>query len=151
MKWDLRFLDLAKRVAQWSSDPSTRCGAVITDSLHRIISIGYNGLPRGVADTKERYENRELKLKMIVHAERNSLLFAKQDLTGFIIFTYPFMPCSVCAGMIIQSGIKRVVSYMSDNDRWAEDFKVSEQMFQEAGVELKLYWDAGCLREPHGN
>ncbi|MBI2669577.1 MAG: hypothetical protein HYX20_00290 [Candidatus Yanofskybacteria bacterium] len=60
-KWDRRFLALAEFVAQWSKDPSTKTGAVIVDSNNRLVSVGYNGFPRGVNDSPERLENREIK------------------------------------------------------------------------------------------
>ena len=67
-KWDTRFLSLAEHISSWSKDPSTKVGAAIIGPYRDIISLGYNGFPRGVEDTPERLENRELKYKMIVHA-----------------------------------------------------------------------------------
>lgn len=138
-KWDKRFLQLAKFVSQWSKDPSTQTGAVITDSEGRVISVGYNGMPIGVKDTEERYHNRELKYKMIVHCERNALLFAKSPVQGATLYTYPFMSCAVCAGMAIQAGIKRCVAPKNDNPRWQADFALTQQMFEEAAIQLVLY------------
>jgi deoxycytidylate deaminase len=46
------------------------------------------------------------------------------------------MPCAVCASMIIQSGIKKVVAPKSDNPRWQEDIELSLLLFKEAGVEV---------------
>lgn len=137
-KWDRRFLELAQLISSWSLDPSTKVGAVIVDEKRRIISAGYNGLPIGVEDTYERLNNRELKYKLIVHAERNALLFAERSVKGCVIYTWPFMPCATCASMIIQSGVTRVVAPYSDNPRWVEDFKLAEELFLEAGVELTL-------------
>lgn len=136
-KWHYRFLNLAKHISEWSQDPSTKVGAVIVDNKKRIVSIGYNGFPVGIQDDA-RLNIRDIKYKMIVHAERNALLFANKSLDDCILYTYPFMPCSACAGMIIQSGIKHVISYVNNNERWAEDFKISEQMFEEAGLTLAL-------------
>lgn len=138
MKWDLRFLDLAGHISEWSKDPSTQVGAVIVDDKKRIVSIGYNGFPVGIEDSIEKLQNRETKYKIIVHAERNAILFANRPLDGCTMYTYPFMPCSVCAGMIIQAGIKRVVSYRTENKRWIDDFAVTMEMFDEAGVELVI-------------
>lgn len=137
-KWDRRFLGLAEYISQWSKDPSTKVGAVITDSRNCVVSMGYNGLPIGVEDADERLNNRDLKYKLIVHGERNAMLFAGRSIVGCTLFTWPFMPCSVCASMVIQSGITRVVSFYSDNPRWVEDFKLSTELFAEAGVELVL-------------
>jgi len=136
MKWDLRFLELAKLVAQWSKDPSTRTGAVIVDAKNRVVSVGYNGLPQGVEDSPERLNNRELKYRVIIHCERNAIIFAHRYLTGCTLYSWPFMSCSTCASMVIQAGITRCVAPVSDNPRWQESFRETEQLFKEAGVEL---------------
>lgn len=139
-KWDLRFLELAKHVSTWSKDPSTQTGAVIVGPNRTVISVGYNGFPLGVDDSEERYLNRDLKYKMIVHCERNAMLFAgRPGLGGCTLYTYPFMSCSVCAGMVIQSGIIRCVAPTLPEDkreRWADDMDVARMMFKEAGVVL---------------
>ena len=143
-KWDLRFLEMSELVSSWSKDPSTKVGSVIVDNDRRVISLGYNGFPKGVADN-DRLNNREEKYKIVVHAERNALLFANTDVKNCSIFTYPFMPCPICAGMIIQSGISRVVSFKSNNERWEKDFEISRKMFQEADVQLLEYEDTDVL------
>lgn len=139
LKWDLRFLELAKHVASWSKDPSTKTGAVITDKSNRVISVGFNGFPRGVKDLKERYANRDLKYKIIVHCERNAIVFAKCDLSGCTLYTWPFMSCAPCASMVIQAGIDRCVAPPCPDElksRWASDFEITETMFKEAGVQI---------------
>lgn len=137
-KWNMRFLEMARMVGLWSKDPSTQVGAVIVDDDRRVISLGYNGFPKGVADNN-RLEDRKEKYKMIVHAERNALLFANVSVKDATIFTYPFMPCPVCTGMIIQSGIQRVVSLQTDNLRWQQDFEISRKMLEEAEIDLVEY------------
>lgn len=136
--WDLRFLGLAQYISQWSKDPSTKVGAVIADRKNRIISIGYNGFPRGINDD-ERLMDRDKKLAIILHAEKNALIFANKSLENSVIYTYPFMPCSACAASIIQAGIARVVSVANENIRWVDNFKLSQEIFREAGIELCLY------------
>lgn len=138
LKWDKRFVELARLVASWSLDPSTKTGAVITDPKRRVLSVGYNGLAQGVEDLPERYNNREIKYKIIVHCERNALLFARGPVEGCTLYTWPFMSCSTCAAMVIQAGIKRCVAPFSDNERWVAEFELSKQMFKEAGVEVEL-------------
>ena len=137
-KWDERFLALAEHVARWSKDPSTQTGAVIVDTKRRVLSVGYNGFARGVADTPERLNDRETKYKMIVHCERNALLFTTANSAGATLYTWPFMSCAPCAALVIQSGIVRCVAPRSDNPRWAADFLLSQEMFKEAGVKLDL-------------
>jgi dCMP deaminase len=137
-KWDRRFLEMAQFVSCWSKDPSTKVGAVIADDKRRVVSVGYNGLPMGVEDTDERLQNRDIKYKLIVHGERNAILFAQRSVQGCTLYTWPFMPCATCASMVIQAGITRVVAPYSDNPRWQDDFKLTEQLFEEAGVKLVL-------------
>jgi dCMP deaminase len=137
-KWDSRFLDLAKLVSTWSKDPSTKVGSVIADQNNRIVSLGYNGFPVGIVDN-DRLEDRETKYKIVVHAECNAMMFANASLKNCTIYTYPFMPCPKCAGMIIQAGITNVVSYDNEPERWKDDFEISRRLFNEANIMLTLY------------
>ena len=140
-KWDKRFLELAEHVAQWSKDPSTKVGAVISDDKNRIVSLGYNGFPRGVNDCEEILNDRSKKLPRVLHAEENAILFAQKDLEGFSLYVFPFQPCSMCSRIIIQSGIKRVIAPEASDElkeRWKESMEISQQMFKEAGVELVI-------------
>ncbi len=70
-KWDIRYLNLAKEVSTWSKDPSSKIGAVAIGSKGQVLAQGYNGLPRGIFDGKERLRDKETKYKYIVHAEMN--------------------------------------------------------------------------------
>jgi dCMP deaminase len=135
-KWDKRYLELAEFVSKWSKDPSTKVGAVVVSPKNTVVSLGFNGLPIGVADTHERLFNRELKYKMIVHGEINAITFSGQSLANCVLYTWPFMPCSRCAGSVIQSGIKKVIAPYSNNERWIEDFELTRLMFSEAGVDM---------------
>jgi len=134
--WDWA-MGLAHHVATASKDPSTKVGAVIFDDKRRLISAGYNGLPRGVHDTSERLHDRPTKYRMTQHAERNALAFAAAPTNGATMFiTHP--PCASCAGGIIQAGIRHVC-YPADSvdavlARWGEDLEAAEHMFNEAGV-----------------
>lgn len=139
-KWDQRFLDLARLIASWSKD-RTQVGAVIVDPQRRIVSVGYNGMAQGVKDSPERYENRDVKLRMIIHAEMNAVAFAGRSLAGCTLYTWPFMPCARCAALIVQHGIKRVVAPPASaelQERWADDLELTREMFEEAGVRLEI-------------
>lgn len=138
-KWYHRFLDLAQNIAGFSKDPSTRVGAVLIDDEHNIISMGYNGFPRGISDTQERLKNREIKYKYIVHAEINCLLSAGHNINGCTLIIWPFGPCENCMKMIIQTGVKRIVYPKASEElmaRWNESLKFAEDMARETGVEL---------------
>lgn len=138
LKWDFRFLSVARLISSWSKDPSTKTGAVIVAADRRIISTGYNGFPRGVLDHEARYANREEKYKIVVHCERNAMLFCRESLAGATLYTWPFLSCSQCAGMLIQSGIARHVAPRSENERWSEHVQMTLQLLAEAGVGLDL-------------
>ena len=138
-KWHTRFLGLALYIAQWSKDPSTKVGAVIVDNERRVVSVGYNGLPRGVADSDVILNNKELKLQVVKHAEENAILNSLLRPAGCTLYV-THHPCASCAGSIIQSGITRVVCPSTYNSVFAERWKVSiglsKQILAEANVEV---------------
>jgi dCMP deaminase len=139
-KWQARFMALAKEVSTWSKDPSSQVGAVIVRPDRTIASVGFNGFPRGVDDSEHRITNREVKLLYTIHAEMNAILSAKEPLTGYSLFVWPFQPCAHCAASIIQSGIKDVYcpfnAHLDSYERWANSFKAALQMFDEAEVRV---------------
>jgi dCMP deaminase len=139
--WDRWHIGMVQYIATASKDPSTKVGALIIRSNRTPVSWGYNGFPRGVEDTPERLANRELKYKMVVHAEENSILNAHGlSLEGCVMYSL-FIPCSGCAKAIIQTGIKEVVCPAPTTDyltRWGEDIAISKQMFEEAGVLFRI-------------
>ena len=135
-EWDWRFMDLASHVAGWSKDPSTKVGAVIVNEKRQVLGMGYNGFPRGVDDYFQRYENREVKLMLVAHAERNALDNTFTDSEGATLYSTLF-PCTDCAKGIIQRGIKRVVTTKPSETQYQRfNCKFSKLMFEEAGVEL---------------
>jgi dCMP deaminase len=131
--WDKRFLDLAEHVAQWSKDPRTKVGAVIVDEKKRVVSVGYNGFPRGVSDTDERYQVRRTKHLFVAHAERNALDNAPLMVDGCTLYV-PLLPCNECAKSIIQKGITRVVTQHVNRDGASFHWDVTLKMFREAGI-----------------
>jgi dCMP deaminase len=138
-KWVARFIKLAEEVSTWSKDSGTRVGSVIVRPDRTICSVGFNGFPRGVEDSREAIANRDTKLLRTIHAELNAILSAKESLAGYSLFVWPFQPCSSCAAAIIQSGIKDVYCPLNDHlahERWSESFRAALQMFDEAGVRV---------------
>ena len=134
-KWDERFMGMANLVATWSKDPNKQVGAVIVDSNNRVVSVGFNGLPKDMIDNPAL--PKKDKLATTVHAEVNAILFAKQDLTGCRLYsTFPI--CASCASVIIQSGIETVhmQGTMSGTSSWRESCKLAEDNMVEAGVEI---------------
>ena len=133
-KWAARFLDLEEHVAEWSHDPRTKVGAVIVDDQKRVVSMGYNGFPRGVNDSDERYNDRSTKHLFVCHAERNALDNAPHSVEGCTMYV-PLLPCNECAKSIIQNGISKVVSYKTNRED-TFNWDITRTMFQEAGVLL---------------
>ena len=133
--WDTFFLSLARKVAQRSKDPSTKCGAVIARPNNRLVSVGYNGFPAGVRDTAERLEDRGFKYPAVIHAEENAILAAEGRSAGCTIYT-SYEPCGHCAAVIAQAGIVRVVYQTELPARWSDSCKVAAAIFKDAGVEV---------------
>lgn len=134
-KWDIRFIALAKHIAGWSKDPSTKTGAIIVRPDQTIVSVGYNGFARGMHDDYIFYIDRESKYSRIIHCEMNAILNAREHLQGYTLYVWPFMCCDRCSVHVIQVGIKRVVVPISDNERWLSVQKIAKENFNEANVE----------------
>ena len=137
-KWDMRFLELAEHIASWSKDPSKQIGAVAVGDQRQILAQGYNGFPRGIEDSLDRYDDREEKYKLVVHAEMNVIYNASYNgvsLNESTLYVHGLPVCSECAKGIIQVGIKNVIMRESIvPDIWLESWKKTEQMFKESGV-----------------
>ena len=140
--WDNFFLGLAQYISSASKDPSTKVGAVIVKGKNQIISTGYNGFAKQIKDTDERLNNRDLKYRLVIHAEENAVRFAGHSVEGCTLYTWPFMCCSKCASRMIHEGIARHVAPHCPKEiagRWGEDLKFSQSLFKEAGVEVVLF------------
>lgn len=139
MTWDEYFLKMAMMVSSKSKDPSTKVGAVVVRPDSSVVAVGYNGFPRGIADTPERLNDRPTKYSLVVHAEMNAILTARESLVGYTLYTTPFMPCDRCFVHVIQAGIERVVfptATAEQESRWGEAFKKVRELAEEAGIEL---------------
>jgi dCMP deaminase len=140
-KWDDRYMDMAKLVATWSKDPSSKIGAVAVNEKGQILTTGYNGFPRGIADD-DRLDDRPVKYKYIVHAEQNAIYNATYNgvsLHGSTMYVAGLPCCSDCAKGIIQVGVRRVVMNGDpSNERWEESTRLTLDMFKESGVEWEF-------------
>lgn len=142
----IKFLKLATYMADlFSKDPSTKVGAITVEpNTLQIKSIGYNGLPRKIKDTPERW-TKPLKYNYVVHAEANMICNASLNsisLSDSILFVTMF-PCNECAKLIIQSGIKTIVTKPPNllHEKWGNSFKISIEMFKELGIEVIIIDD----------
>jgi len=136
--WDDFYLGLARYMARKSKDPSTQVGAVIVRPDRTVASVGYNGLPRGIADSPARLENRELKLQLIRHAEANACAFAREPLDGCTLYVWPIPPCAQCAAALVAHGVQRVVApEVPRESRWWDSAMLGDQVLREAGVETE--------------
>ena len=145
-KWDKRFMEMAGFVATWSScyQPNRQIGAVIAKDK-RIITTGYNGAGAGIKSCKERGEclrrtlnipsGTRAELCYAIHAEQNAIIQAAKlgvSIDGATLYC-THQPCVICAKMIINSGIKRVVY----REGYPDDFSL--EMFNQADVVLEKY------------
>lgn len=140
-KWDVRFLKLARHIAGWSKDPSTKVGAVLVDDKNRVRGMGYNGFPRRVDDNPILYlpdanGSKQQKYERVVHAELNAILEAK-NCEGLVLYTTMFT-CNECAKAVIQSGVNEVISPKPNNDGWDRAHKVAHEMYIQAGVRVRF-------------
>ena len=144
--WDDYFTSLCYFVAKKSKDPSTKFGAIIVGPDNEIRSTGFNGLPRGIKETKERLTSPE-KYGWIVHAETNAIYNAARmglSVSGCRIYIQE-TPCPECTKAIIQSGIKEIITHAAwqktPHPKWDEASAKSRQMLAEAGVKLRVFKD----------
>lgn len=145
-KWDVRMMDLAKLVSTWSScfRAGRQIGAVIVKDK-RVLTTGYNGAGSGIQSCAEKGVCMRDQLNIqsgtchelcyAVHAEQNAIIQAAKlgiSVDGATLYC-THQPCSICAKMIINSGIKRVIF----NEGYPDNFSL--QMFKEAGVTLQEF------------
>lgn len=142
-KWYQRFLSMARHVSEWSKDESTKVGAVVFTPRHAVLSVGYNGMVRGMDDDNPAYHERPLKYHLFEHAERNAIYNAAEHgikLSGMLLACTHF-PCSDCARAIVQSGITTlVVPKMQESRlmeaRWRESWFASADILNAGEVQL---------------
>ena len=138
ISWETYFMGIAHLSALRSKDPNTQVGAVIVDQEHKVVSIGYNGFPKGCSDDEYPWENEgsslETKYVYVVHAELNAILNSPRSVKGCSIYVSLF-PCHECAKAIIQSGIQEIV-YESDTCASSESVLASKRMLESAGVKM---------------
>ncbi len=141
ISWDEYFMGIALLSAQRSKDPNTQVGACIVSDDNRILSIGYNGAPRGLDDDSMHWDREggflDTKYAYVCHGELNAILNYRGDLTGSKIYVALF-PCNECAKAIIQSGIKEVI-YKEDKYATSDGVIASKKMFDSCGVIYRKY------------
>lgn len=129
----------------FSKDPSTKVGAIfIYPETLNILSVGYNGMPRGISEIVSERWKRPLKYKLIEHAERNAIYNSAMSGTSLrdSICIVSLFPCSSCARGIIQSGCRLVISLsLTDSgedryNRWKDDWDISIMMLREADIKI---------------
>lgn len=145
-KWDVRFMELTRQVGSWSScfQPGRHVGAIIVRDK-RVMTTGYNGAPAGIVSCVEkgRCLRREMEIASgtrqelcyAVHAEQNAIIQAAKygiSVNGATLYC-THQPCVICAKMIINAGIRRVVYEQGYPDAF------SLQLFREAGTVLEKF------------
>jgi dCMP deaminase len=137
--WIRRFLSLAIHISSWSKDTSTIVGAVIVNEDKCIVSVGFNGAPRGIPDDDPEVYTRPTKYFYTEHAERNAIYNANRINTSTLGCTMfvTHQPCADCARAIIQAGIKEVYYIVPlTGENWVDSVSAAEKMFQKAQIKL---------------
>jgi dCMP deaminase len=138
-----KYFELAKHTARlFSKDTATKVGAIfLAPESHQILTMGYNGMPRGFNETNTDRWERPQKYLYVEHAERNAIYNACRNgvpLENSIAIVSMF-PCADCMRGLIQSGVKTILAPEPDlnDDRWGSHFQASLEMAKECGIELQ--------------
>ena len=142
ISWDEYFMGVAMLTGMRSKDPNTQVGCCIVSQDNKILSMGYNGFPKGCSDDEFPWGREgdplENKYLFTTHSELNAILnYRGGSLEGSTIYVSLF-PCNECAKAIIQAGIKRIV-YDSDKYDGTPSVIASKRMLTAAGVKLQKY------------
>lgn len=146
-------LEQALKAARNSIDPNTRVGALIVGAAG-VMALGFNHFPTGVRASLGRLQDRDTKLRYMVHGEMAALLTALAGLGAGVIGGTLYLaaidaetgekwggaPCENCTKHLIQAGIKRIVTLPMKNasSRWKEEIERSQATLKEAGVSLEV-------------
>ncbi|MCR5655075.1 MAG: dCMP deaminase family protein [Lachnospiraceae bacterium] len=146
ISWDEYFMGVCMLSGMRSKDPNTQVGACIVGKDHRILSMGYNGLPNGCRDEDFPWDREgepiHTKYAYVAHGELNAILnYRGGSLDGATLYVSLF-PCNECAKAIIQSGIKTVV-FASDKYNGTDMNRAAKRMFDAAGVRYYQYDHSG--------
>lgn len=143
ISWDEYFMGVCKLSGMRSKDPTTQVGACIVGRDNKILSMGYNGFPKGCSDDVFPWKKcinspLDSKFLYVTHSELNAILnYRGGSLEGTKLYVSRF-PCNECAKAIIQVGISTVVyEYVKHPER--EDVVASKRMLEAAGVEFYQY------------
>lgn len=142
LSWDEYFMGIAFFSSMRSKDPNTQVGACIADGDNKVVSIGYNGMPRRVDEEQISWENGEglnSKYLYVCHAEFNAILNTRDGtaLKGCTLYVTLF-PCNECTKAIIQTGIKEVV-YQDNKYENTIPTQASLKMLTLAGVKVRKF------------
>ncbi len=146
ISWDEYFMGIALLSAQRSKDNSTQVGACIVNPEHKILSLGYNGMPIGCSDEEMPWDRvgdpYDTKYYYVCHAELNAILNADLGtLKGATVYVTLF-PCNECTKAIIQTGIAEIV-YLDDKYHDTDSTRASRRMLDLAGVRYRQYEPTG--------
>ncbi len=142
ISWDEYFVGLAMLSAMRSKDPNTKVGACIVDDNHKVVSIGYNGMPCGCDESQlswNKGQGLDSKYLYVCHAEFNAILNTRNgsSLKGCTLYVTLF-PCNECAKACIQVGIKEIV-YVDNKYKDTTETQASLKMLSLAGIKLRHY------------
>ena len=142
ISWDEYFMGIASLSALRSKDPNTKVGACIVDDDNKVVSIGYNGMPKGVDESQlswNKGEGLDSKYLYVCHAEFNAILNTRNGsaLNGCRLYVTLF-PCNECAKACVQVGIKEII-YLENKYAETVGVQASKKMLELAGIKLRQF------------
>ncbi len=150
IEWDDYFMTMVYLAAMRSKDEYTHVGAVVVGPNNEVRAMGYNSFPRGTNDDVPERQERPEKYFWFSHGEINAIVQAAMvgiPVGGCRMYTNG-VPCTTCAGYIINAGIKEVIvdkAWDADNaEKWTDEARRSKEMFDEAKV-IITYWEGELL------
>lgn len=138
---DKEMLKVAEEIAKGSPDLHTKVGCVILAENRDHAQGGFNRFPEGLPMTIDRLQRPE-KYKRMMHAEELAImqaLYLSYPLQGATLYSTQIPCASLCALMIIETGIKRVVTKpfpIIALQKWTDDLALVTEMFGESDVDL---------------
>lgn len=138
--WDRRWLSLVAMTSAWGAPGGTGVASAIVAPPDRLVALGVNGLPPGIAPQPERLAPEGERAFWCEHSERAALYHALANgagVRGATLYSSMF-PCADCMRGLILSGIARVVvpSTTQPSAAYRQSVAISEQMLHEAGLAL---------------
>ena len=135
--WVRFWIEQARSWASRSKVPTTKVGCVLVGDSKEIVSVGFNGPPRGFPDSTIGELSRDHLRAISTHAEANAVANAARlgvstvGTTAYV--THP--PCAQCAALLVNAGVKRIYWVGELHPDWKQSIELAQWMLGKCGME----------------